>query len=268
MAIVDVDNRPVPLFPPGLGRPVLLWNLSLTRTAYISPARPVTPDSDSIPPLGSVTVDGEEQLFASSLDPLALIPVQVTPGGLSAMASPAQAADQLSLLGLMKDTTGSAINTTLGAPGQDTTLQTIHTTLGIPSQDTTLAAIPAALQPALSSASLVRQGTTAGALVHTFAAASRLWALHLSFACATDASYTPALANVYAELKTGSGLALTLVELAVSDVKQAINGDSDQGYFNPIPVAAGNTLLLDVNNGAGVLGATLRASCSILYSSP
>jgi hypothetical protein len=255
MAIVDVDNRAVPLFPPGLGRPVLLWNLSLTQTAYISSARPVTADSDSIPPLGSLTVDGEQQLFASSLDPAVLIPVQVTEGGLSAMASPAQAADQLSLLGLMKDTTGQNIHTTLGAPSQDSTVQA-QLTQGV----------PPAVQNAAGYARVNADETGSPYTFHTFAAGSRLWGVHLSLAIyKNSAAVSPTQA--YGTVKTGSGLFLTVAEAAISGPNTSDSDNSDL-TFPGIAIAAGDTLILDINGGVGVSNGGIRASCLVIASTP
>lgn len=253
MAVVNVDNRAVPLFPPGLGRPVLLWNLSLTHTVYISDARPVTADSDSIPPLGSVTVDGQEQVFASSLDPAVLIPVQATPGGLSAMASPAQAADQLSLLGLMKDVTGTAIQAQAAATAGNT-----GTALS--------AGVPPAVQNAAGYAKLNADHSASPYTFHTFAASSRLWGVHLTLALYKDSSAVSP-AQAYGSVKTGSGIFLTVAEAAISGPNTNDSDDCDLA-FPGIAVAAGDTLILDVNGGTGISNGGIRASAVVIASMP
>jgi hypothetical protein len=248
--IADVGDGSQPVWSP-LGREVLLWNLHLTAPVYFAEARPVTKESDSIPPLGSVVLDGTQTVYASSLDASLVIPLQVTPGGRSVQPSPAQVADQLDALGLAKDTS----------------VQAVHTTLGNPAQDASITALPAQLQPAMQSTSLLRQA--AGLYtVANFGGASRIWALHLSFAAATLAAYAAGITQLYAELKTGSGLALTVIELAVAAASQAENGDSDLVFTAGLNVPAADTLILDVNNNVALTNGTLRASCTALYSSP
>jgi hypothetical protein len=66
----------------------------------------------SIPPLGSVTVDGSKTLWG--LAPANTQPLLILPGGGNWAPSPAQVAAQINALGLMKDSTGQTINTTAG----------------------------------------------------------------------------------------------------------------------------------------------------------
>lgn len=125
------------------------------------------------------------------------------------------------------------------------------------------------------------QGTTSGAQVatvfYTFTAASRITAAEISFATASNASYTGGPQQLYARVTANTAkfgiINLGNVQLALSGPTQTANGQG--GIAAPdagIPVAVGDTLLLDVNNnvspGTGGTGGSMRAECSVLFLTP
>lgn len=103
---------------------------------------------------------------------------------------------------------------------------------------------------------------------HTFAAASRIWAVHLSFAAGSNAGYSASVTQLYAQVTTQSGIVLAVVELVIAGPAQADSGDGDLAIPG-IEVAQGDKLLLDVNNGVGLgSGGLIRASTTVMYSTP
>jgi hypothetical protein len=101
----------------------------------------------------------------------------------------------------------------------------------------------------------------------TFPKKGRIWGASLSVSIAASASYAGATSNVYAELATGSGITLEIVELAVTNINQ-VEVDHGDMPLNGLPIAAGDTILLDVNNGTLISDTTIRASGFVLYSVP
>lgn len=100
----------------------------------------------SLPALGSVTVDGSKSIWA--LAPVNTTPILILPGGGQWAPAPSQVAASINALGLMKDTTGQAINTTAGG----TTTAVNGTLTGIPNNIATTGA------PALSKSTLLTSG--------------------------------------------------------------------------------------------------------------
>ncbi len=101
----------------------------------------------------------------------------------------------------------------------------------------------------------------------TLPAAGRLWNSSLSFAVATGNNFAPGGQNLYSQVLTGSGITLNVTELAVSDVSQVAQQQSDQ-QLGGISLLAGDTLILDVNNATILTHAVMRASCFVIYSIP
>lgn len=120
------------------------------------------------------------------------------------------------------------------------------------------------------SKSAVGAGAQAPTAFYTFAKSGRLFAAEISFAVGTNASYAASVTQLYAEVSTLSGLNLGTVELAVAGASQAVNGQG--GLTLPdagVPVAAGDKLRLDVNNGATLgTGGVMRATCEVFFTIP
>jgi hypothetical protein len=94
-----VGNAPQSIYTGSSDSPgVLIVNLDLTNTAYVG-ADVFTSDSGvQIPPLGSVSLDGTETIFA--ICPTAQIQLQVIPGGQQWSPSAQQIAEQIAILGI------------------------------------------------------------------------------------------------------------------------------------------------------------------------
>lgn len=165
--------------------------------------------------------------------------IPLAPGGASI--------GQIGSLGLMKDTTGQGISSNTGTA----------LTAGVP---------PGV--PALKAASVLRQPPNSSpAVFFTFPSAGRIWSGVLSAAVVTANSYPNSVQELYCELRTGSGLILGVTELAISVAGQ-IDSNSVSMTINGLPVAAGDTLVLDINNGGNIGNGSLRASAAVLYSTP
>jgi hypothetical protein len=123
--------------------------------------------------------------------------------------------------------------------------------------------------PNTLSASFIGQGAGGGGPFFTFSKAGHIWAVHLSFAAATNSSYTGGVTQLYARVKasTGTGLDLCVIELAVSGPNQNANGDGDLSMPG-IPVAKNDQLILDPNNNVALTNGVMHASTVVLYSIP
>jgi hypothetical protein len=107
---------------------------------------------------------------------------------------------------------------------------------------------------------------------YTFAEAGRLFTAGLAFAVGSDASFTStAVDQFYARLSTASGLVMCSIQLAICAPSDH-DSDTDDwaGPDTGVPVAAGDQLVLDVNNGAPVAGGfgAMRADCSVIFTIP
>lgn len=119
---------------------VLLVNRDLINHIIIGPDSGIGSGSASnintysiIDPLGSIAVDDSQDWYAGVLEASGSANLDVIPGGSYWAPSPAQVAAQINALGLMKDTTGQAINTTAG--GTTTAVNNVPTgisTTGVP----------------------------------------------------------------------------------------------------------------------------------------
>jgi len=101
----------------------------------------------------------------------------------------------------------------------------------------------------------------------TFFSPGRLWAVHLSFAAASNNTYVAgSIAQLYARILAGANV-IGIIELALSAAAQQANGDADPA-FPGFPVPGGTVLSADVNNGVTVTGVLQRASGVVWYSIP
>jgi hypothetical protein len=238
MPVVILNAQSRPLFVPGRGS-VLVVNNEETHTIYVAPQPGVTANDTPIPPQASVTLDGSITWYGSTVASVGAAQVLVFPGGTD-WQNPVGVSIALNALGLAT-----------------ADLQNSQLSVGIP---------PNVPNVASASAKLIAPGSSP-VTFHTFAAAGRLWQVSLSAAVNINASFT-GNASFYAQVKTGTGgITLELVELAAGT---APGQDSTHGdlQLNGLPVAAGETLMLDVNNGAAVANTSMRASGLVLYSVP
>jgi hypothetical protein len=245
------------------GGSVTVVNMDLVQNVYVGyqpGLQPGASDAISVPPLGASVIDTSNQSYIVSAVPTG-IACQLIPGAAQWTPSPAQVSAQISALGLMKDSTGQAINGTLGVPAQTgdviTTLPANIQAMGAPPYIT-----------GLRSFSEVNGSAAASPYtIHTFGANGRLWYAHLSAAVATSSAYSGGLSGVFAELSTGSGLVLGVIELSIGAAGVSDSGNGDMS-IGGLPVASGDTLLLNVNNGTSITDAFIRSSAMALVSFP
>jgi hypothetical protein len=134
------------------------------------------------------------------------------------------------------------------------------------------AGVPVTVQdggvPNLASAAVINRGPQVATTFYTFTGNGRIWAAHLSYAIGANSTYPAAtISQVYAQIVTGSGIVLGVIELTAFGPNQGGNGDGDLAIPG-IPVLSGDTIKLDVNNGVAVANASMRASTTVLYSIP
>jgi hypothetical protein len=239
------------------GGPVLFANQDITNTVTVGGTTNVFQDSPAavpIPPLGSIAVEGYDSWYA--IAPAGTTALLVIPGGTSWSPSPADVALQISTLGLAKDTSVLTVNgsvDSLSSPG-----------LTIAQEGQALGTPP--FVPSLKSATQIRQSTGVNTFF-TFGSAGRIWAVALSYFTTTNNSYSVSTSQTYAAVETQSGLTLGIVELGAADPNQGFSGQSNL-TFNGLPLAGGDKLILDVNNGTVVANLNQRASAVVLYSIP
>lgn len=112
-----------------------LVNNDIVNSVWLSDKAAVAPgDSDAIeiPALGSAPLDTNATTYFVTMGPK--VQCLIMPGTGGWTASPSKIQLSLNALGLAKDTTVQAVNTTLGNPSQDGSTQAITTTLGTPPQ--------------------------------------------------------------------------------------------------------------------------------------
>lgn len=229
------------------GGPVLLANQDLLNAVTVCDQRNFTPNAqnaDVIPPLGSIAYTGERPLYAMA--PAGTAALLVIAGGSTWAPSPAQVALQIQAAGLAKDTSVQTTNTQLAT--------------GV-----------APFTSGIQSFNLV-QVNQAGSpyTITTFGASGRIWAAHLSFALSANASHA-GNDQAYCTLKyrppAGSDQFLLVIEVAVGGASSTDSGDGDLSMPG-LAVAPGGSLILDVNGGAAITNALMRASTCTLVSFP
>ncbi len=114
---IAVGPAPAQVCPPlGKGTTVTVYNADILNVVTVSRSRSISQNGTNgapIQPLTSAVLDASTALYAVA--PQGTAPLVLLPQGGSMSPSPAQIATQISALGLMKDTTGQAINASVGA---------------------------------------------------------------------------------------------------------------------------------------------------------
>lgn len=106
---------------------------------------------------------------------------------------------------------------------------------------------------------------------YTFPKAARLFTAGLAYAVGSDATFAGSVDQFYARLSTASGLVLCSVQLVICTASDHDSDTDDwSGPDTGVPVAAGDQLVLDVNNGAPVTGGfgAMRADCNVIFTIP
>jgi hypothetical protein len=114
-------------------------------------------------------------------------------------------------------------------------------------------------------------GALSPTVFYTFPSAGRIFACELTFTFGTNNAYAVGVQQLYARVTTASGIILGTVRLTATVPSQSGNGQG--GITAPesgIPVAKGDQLIFDVNNGVTLTGndGVMDAECSVLYSIP
>jgi len=109
---------------------------------------------------------------------------------------------------------------------------------------------------------------------HTFQFPGRLFSAGLTYAVGANASYAGSVTQFYARLYTLSGLVMCSIQIVLCAPSTGQQGnDRWTGPDTGFPVAAGDMLILDVNNGTPV-GPTpgawglMRSDCEISFTTP
>jgi hypothetical protein len=258
MATLNIDNSSNQLvYPPGFA--VLVANTDIANAVYISTSSSPSTADAQIPPLGSVSLDGSQSWYARTTTGGVVVELAILPGATQWTPSPAQVAEQLSALGLALNTTLETTNTTLGTPAQTgdviTTLPANIQTLGAPPYVPNMATVgQSQITPADSPVSL-----------KTFGSAGRLWyaAISLVAACSSTA---PTASGIFAQLSNGAQILLGC-ETAIAAASQVSQSDQNIA-FGGFPIASGDTVELNLNNGNTVTDVFIRASVVLYYSIP
>jgi hypothetical protein len=217
--------------------PCLLVNTDTARTVYIGPQRPVTTADVELPPQASVSLDGSVAWYISALAAGAVV-CGVLPGGL-AWDNPVGVQLALDTLGLARDTTVAAL------PGQ---LQA--------------AGIPPFISNAQPYGAVdLGAGGSPHQIVPPQGTDTYVWFAHLSLAASSNASHS-GNDQAYAMLQTASGKPLLPCQVAIGDAASA-DSDSAQLTIGMI-LTAGDTVVVDCNNGNDITDAAFRAACVVI----
>jgi hypothetical protein len=123
--------------------------------------------------------------------------------------------------------------------------------------------------PNLLGATLFQQPVSTPTIV-SVAGPGRIWAVLLSYAITSNASFALSTVRTVASVQMMSGplnLTLAVVQLGVANPNQHAEGSMSVAY-NGVPAITGTTLQLNVNNGAVITNLDQQASVSVLYSIP
>jgi hypothetical protein len=128
----------------------------------------------------------------------------------------------------------------------------------------------AAATTGVASASALQYQTGASPVVLvTMPSAGRIWAVSLACTVNTDAGYTPARQQAHSAvvIQSDPAVYLLVTDIGISGPTQEAN----QALSIQLPglyVAAGTEIELDINSAAGIAGATIEASATVIYSIP
>lgn len=121
--------------------------------------------------------------------------------------------------------------------------------------------------PGLQSESLLLQGPSITPY-YTFPKNARIWGGSITASMATNGSFSTGTPTpMYAKVRTGTQTVLAMTQLILAASAGDSNGGSDR-TFPGLAAAAGDTLVLDVNNNVTPTNADISASCTVLFSVP
>lgn len=260
----------------------------------------------SVPPLGSMTLGADNHdIWVSTNGGNYIVSAYLMPNGSNWTPSPAQVAAQINALGLAKDTTlqttntiSGNTNTILGSPAQDSTVGTVATNTTGVAKDSTVNTVAtnttgaaketgnlatAANQLITGVAPLVPNyfiigshglGPQIAAITGPPTTGFRIWNITLSYGMYGNGALAASVAG-YAAIRThNGGLWLNVLDNGLGLFAAANTSGSAQSVvsqvvpLNGYPIAAGESLDLNVNGATSITNVLQRASFSIYYSVP
>ena len=247
MTIKAVGIQPVQLYAaPAYGQsgsPFRVTNLDEVNSVSLDSDLTITAQSTSLPQQATVTYQGNRDVWASSLSATTTVLVDVDDDSLT-WDNPIGVQIALNALGLAKD------STVAGLPG-------LIQTMGAPPYILNLRSVGDVNYSAAGSPyTLV-----------TFSGNSRVWYVGLSLAVATDASYAGGLVGTYAKVRTGSNFEIIACQANFGSPEESVASNNNLS-LGGLPFSGGDTLVLDVNNAVNVTDAFIRASVTVLWSTP
>jgi len=127
--------------------------------------------------------------------------------------------------------------------------------------------VPGAV-PNLLGAALFQQGTSGIPTIVTFTAPGRVWMVILSYVITSNATFSLSTVRTVAAVQTAvTPLVLATIELGVANPNREA-WDSMATPYPGLPVQAGESLHLNLNNGVVIPQLDQQASVSVLYSIP
>jgi hypothetical protein len=250
---------PQQIWSKGSGANPFIFNNDTVNTLYVGTKADVNRQDISscipfFPLAGQVWPDVEIWAFA----PVA-VNMLITPGGSQIALSPVQIQLALNAAGLMKDTTGQAIHSTLGVPAQS---HDVTTSLPVNLQATGVPPFVPGIK-AVSAVQLNPPGSPTTLI--TFTQDGTIWYAGLNLAVASNAAYAATDGPFSYMYLTNPANILLSCQCAINGPGQAQTSDQNIS-FGGIAVKAGDTIVVNINNGNTIANAFIRASATILYT--
>jgi len=252
----------------GSGVQPFIFNNDEVNTLYIGAQQDVLAGFESscipVPPLGGQSWP-DVDIWAFAPTPVNML---IVPGATSWAPSPVQVQIALEAAGLATSELQTVQNTSINDPGygpstydrqvlQETNIPSNIQYYGTPPY------IPGSKSVAMSLATAADSPYT---LLTVPAGGIRIWSVQLSMSVATDGAYSGGLNDAYARVYSASaGEIYANVNCAFGAAGQTAEDQSTLA-IGGIVVGAGDTIILDVNNGVNVTDAFIRCAITITYS--
>jgi hypothetical protein len=244
----------------------------------------------AVPALGSMSLSAENHdIWVSTNGGNYVVNAYLMPNGSNWTPSPAQVAAQINALGLAKDTTvqtGNTINgqtnTILGTPAQDPTLtNVVSNTTGAAKETGNLATaatqLVAGVSPLVPNYFVIGNhglGPQVAGIVGPPTTGFRVWHISLTYGMYANGALASAQTG-YAAVRThNGGVYLNVVDNGIGLFSGSNVSGSAQSVvsqvmpLNGYPIAAGESLDLNVNNNGSLTNILQRCAYSVYYSVP
>jgi hypothetical protein len=158
-----------------------------------------------------------------------------------------------------------------------TNVDTVNTTLGTPAQSADVTTtLPANIQSMgappyvknMQTAGVSQVAPTSSTSLVTFSGAGRIWYVSLSLAVSASSSYSGTNGEfAQIEINTSPDTVLLDCECCTNDAGATMSSNHDLA-LSGFPVASGDEVFINVNNGTTVSDVLIRASAVVYYSIP